>query len=161
MPESPEAPADRIEKKVQLRAPRKRVWQALTDPAQFGQWFGARLPPEAVFAPGRTARGPITYPGYEHITLEITIEKMEPERVFSWRWHPNAVDPKRDYSNDPTTLVVFTLEEKDGGTLLTVVESGFDKVPSPYRATAFRSNRGGWAEQMKNIERHVTAHPAT
>jgi uncharacterized protein YndB with AHSA1/START domain len=160
MPET-DAPADRIEKTVLLRAPRPRVWQALTDPAQFGQWFGARLAPGTTFAPGRTARGPITHPGYEHVTLEITIEKMEPERLFSWRWHPGAVDTKRDYSKDPTTLVVFTLEDKDGGTLLTVVESGFDQVPSAYRATAFRSNRGGWAEQVKNIERHVTAHPAT
>jgi uncharacterized protein YndB with AHSA1/START domain len=93
------------------------------------------------------------------MTLEITIEKMEPERLFSWRWHPGEIDPKRDYSKDPTTLVVFTLEEAEGGTLLTVVESGFDKVPAAYRATAFRSNDGGWAEQMKNLERHVTANP--
>ena len=93
------------------------------------------------------------------MTLEITIEKMEPERLFSWRWHPNAVDPKRDYSKDPTTLVVFTLEAAEGGTLLTVVESGFEKVPSAYRATAFRSNGEGWTGQMKSIERHVTANP--
>ena len=159
MPETDTVPVDRIEKKIQLRAPRKRVWRALTDPVELGQWFGAKLPP-GTFAPGRTVRGPITYPGYEHVTLEITIEKMEPERLFSWRWHPNAVDPKRDYSKDPTTLVEFTLEEKDGGTLLTVVESGFDQVPSAYRATAFRSNRGGWTEQMKNIERHVAAGAA-
>lgn len=149
---------DRIEKKILLRAPRSRVWRALTDPAQFGQWFGARLPPGS-FAPGRHVRGAITYPGYEHLTLEIEIEKMEPERLFSWRWHPNAVDQKRDYSKDPTTLVVFTLEEAEGGTLLTVVESGFDKVPAAYRATAFRSNNEGWTEQMKNIERHVAAAP--
>jgi len=160
MPDAQDVSTDRLEKKVLLRAPRSRVWRALTDPVQFGQWFGARLP-AAAFAPGRTARGPITHPGYEHLTLEITIEKMEPERLFSWRWHPHAVDPKRDYSKDPTTLVVFTLEEAEGGTLLTVVESGFDKVPSAYRATAFRGNRDGWAEQMKNIERHVSAHPAT
>jgi hypothetical protein len=94
------------------------------------------------------------------VTLEITIEKMEPEGLFSWRWHPGAVDPKRDYSKDPTTLVVFTLEEAQGGTLLTVVESGFDKVPSAYRATAFRGNDAGWAAQVKNIERHVAAAPA-
>jgi uncharacterized protein YndB with AHSA1/START domain len=149
---------DRIEKKILLRVPPARVWRALTDPVQFGQWFGARMPPDP-FAPGKTARAPITHPGYEHVTLEITIEKMEPERLFSWRWHPHAVDPERDYSKDPTTLVVFTLEEAEGGTLLTVVESGFDKVPSAYRATAFRSNTGGWTEQMKSIERHVTANP--
>jgi uncharacterized protein YndB with AHSA1/START domain len=153
-----DAGTDRIEKKVLIRAPRSRVWRALTDPVQFGQWFGAKMP-AVPFAPGRTARAPVTHPGYEHMTLEITIEKMEPERLFSWRWHPGEIDPKRDYSNDPTTLVVFTLEEAEGGTLLTVVESGFDKVPSAYRATAFRSNDGGWAEQMTNLERHVTANP--
>jgi uncharacterized protein YndB with AHSA1/START domain len=160
MPDPQDVPTDRIEKKILLRAPRSRVWRALTDPVQFGQWFGARMPAGA-FVPGRIARAPITHPGYEHLTLEITIEKMEPERLFSWRWHPNAVDPKHDYAKDPTTLVVFTLEEAEGGTLLTMVESGFDKVPSAYRATAFRSNRDGWAEQMKNIERHVATNPAT
>jgi uncharacterized protein YndB with AHSA1/START domain len=146
---------DRIEKKVLLKAPRARVWRALTDPVQFGAWFGAKLPPGA-FVPGRHARGPITHPGYEHLTLDIAIEEMEPERLFSWRWHPGAVDPGRDYSKDPTTLVVFTLEEVEGGTLLTVVESGFDRVPEAYRATSFRLNEGGWTEQMKNVERHVT-----
>ncbi len=113
-----------------------------------------KLPPGA-FSPGRAARGPITHPGYEHLTMDITIEKMEPERLFSWRWHPGAVDPKRDYAKDPTTLVVFTLEDAEGGTLLKVVESGFDKVPEAYRAAAFRLNTDGWTEQMKNIERHV------
>jgi uncharacterized protein YndB with AHSA1/START domain len=160
MTDPQDVPTDRIEKKILLRAPRSRVWRALTDPVQFGQWFGARMPADA-FAPGRIARAPITHAGYEHLTLEITIEKMEPERLFSWRWHPHAVDPKHDYAKDPTTLVVFTLEEAEGGTLLTMVESGFDKVPSAYRATAFRSNRDGWAEQMKNIERHVATNPAT
>ncbi len=160
MAKSGETSTDRIEKKILLRATRARVWRALTDPAQFGAWFGAKMPPGS-FAPGKTARAAITHPGYEHLTLEITIEKMEPERLFCWRWHPHAVDPKRDYSKDPTTLVVFTLEEAEGGTLLTVVESGFDKVPSAYRATAFRSNRDGWTEQVKSIERHVTANPAT
>ena len=158
MPTAHDAGTDRIEKKILLRAPRARVWRALTDPVQFGQWFGARMP-AVPFTPGYTARGPITHAGYEHLTLEITIEKMEPERLFSWRWHPHAVDAAHDYSKDPTTLVEFTLDEKDGGTLLTVVESGFDKVPSAYRATAFRSNSGGWTEQMKSIERHVSAHP--
>jgi uncharacterized protein YndB with AHSA1/START domain len=145
---------DRIEKKILLRAPPARVWRALTDPAELGTWFGAKLPPGAM-APGARVRGPITHPGYEHLTLEITIEKVEPQRLFSWRWHPGAVDPKRDYSKDPTTLVVFTLEEVKGGTMLTVVESGFDQVPGAYRATSFRLNDQGWTEQMKNIERHV------
>jgi uncharacterized protein YndB with AHSA1/START domain len=145
---------DRLEKKILLRAPRARVWRALTDPVELGIWFGAKLPP-GTMAPGARVRGQITHPGYEHLTLDITIDKIEPERLFSWRWHPGAVDPGRDYSKDPTTLVVFTLEEAPGGTLLTVVESGFDQVPAAYRATSFRLNEEGWAEQMKNIERHV------
>jgi len=145
---------NQIHKQTLLRAPRARVWRALTDPVEFGTWFGVKLPPGS-FAPGQTARGPITHPGYEHLTMDITIEKMEPERLFSWRWHPGAVDPKRDYAKDPTTLVVFTLEDAEGGTLLKVVESGFDKVPEAYRAAAFRLNTDGWTEQMKNIERHV------
>jgi uncharacterized protein YndB with AHSA1/START domain len=148
------SPTDRIEKQTLLRASRARVWRALSDPVEFGAWFGVKLPPGS-FAPGQTARGTITHPGYEHLTMEITIEKMEPERLFSWRWHPGAVDPKRDYSKDPTTLVVFTLEDVEGGTLLTVVESGFDKVPEAYRAASFRMNTEGWEEQMKNVERHV------
>ena len=145
---------DRIEKQVLLRAPRARVWRALTDPVEFGTWFGVKLAPGS-FAPGRTARGAITHPGYEHLTMEIAIDRMEPERLFSWRWHPGAVDPKRDYAKDPTTLVVFTLEDAAGGTLLKVVESGFDKVPEAYRATSFRLNDQGWTEQMANIEKHV------
>jgi uncharacterized protein YndB with AHSA1/START domain len=145
---------DRIEKQVLLRAPRARVWKALTDPTEFGAWFGVKLPPGS-FAPGKTARGPITHPGYEHLTMDMVVEKMEPERLFSWRWHPGAVDPKRDYSKDPTTLVVFTLEDAEGGTLLKVVESGFEKVPEAYRAASFRMNAEGWEEQMKNVERHV------
>jgi uncharacterized protein YndB with AHSA1/START domain len=147
---------DRIEKKSLLRAPRARVWRALTDPVELGTWFGAKLPPGEM-KPGGRVRGPLTHPGYEHVTLDITIERIEPERLFSWRWHPNAVDPQRDYSKDPTTLVVFTLDEVAGGTMLTVVESGFDQVPAADRQTALRSNDQGWTAQMKNVERHVGA----
>ena len=149
---------DRIERAIVLRAPRARVWRALTDAREFGRWFGVKV--DGVFAPGARMRGALTHKGYEHVMWDITIDRMEPERLFSWRWHPGAVDPKRDYSKDPTTLVVFTLEEAQGGTLLTVVESGFDQVPSAYRATAFRGNDAGWAAQVKNIERHVAAPPA-
>ena len=92
--------------------------------------------------------------------MEITIEKMEPERLFSWRWHPGDIDPKRDLSKEPTTLVEFTLEEADKGTVLTVVESGFDQLSPAYRATALRLNNEGWDEQLKNIERHVAGTAA-
>jgi uncharacterized protein YndB with AHSA1/START domain len=148
--------ADRIEKHVTLRAPRTRVWRALVEPAQFGAWFGARLDGPA-FTEGRTVRGPITYPGYEHLILEMQIERVEPERYFSYRWHPNAHDPAVDYTSEPTTLVEFTLEDLGAGqTALTIVESGFDRIPASRRAEAWRSNDGGWAEQTRNIDRYVT-----
>jgi uncharacterized protein YndB with AHSA1/START domain len=144
---------DRIEKKRLLRAPRSRVWRALTDAGEFGKWFGADL--TGAFAPGARVRGKITHKGYEHVTMEITIERMEPERLVSWRWHPYAVQPDVDYSDEPTTLVVFELEEVADGTMLTVVESGFDRIPLARRAEAFRMNDQGWAGQMKAIEQYV------
>jgi uncharacterized protein YndB with AHSA1/START domain len=144
---------DRIEKQAVLQAPRLRVWQALTDARQFGQWFGVDL--AGTFAPGEKLRGRITHPGYTHLTMEITVERMEPETLLSWRWHPGAVDAAVDYSAEPTTLVEFRLDEVAGGTRLTVVESGFDRIPAGRRAEAFRLNEGGWTEQVKNIARHV------
>ena len=149
------ARTDRIEKKIRLRAPLSRVWRALTDAREFGAWFQVEL--EGAFAPGARVRGKITTPGYEHLTMEITVERMEPERLFSYRWHPYAIDPKLDYSSEPTTLVEFQLAPVAEGTLLTVVESGFDRIPAARRAEAYRMNDGGWAEQMKNIERHVAS----
>jgi len=149
------ARTDRIEKMIRLRAPRSRVWRALTDAREFGAWFQVEL--EGAFAPGARVRGKITTPGYEHLTMEITVERMEPERLFSYRWHPYAIDPKLDYSSEPTTLVEFQLAPVAEGTLLTVVESGFDRIPAARRAEAYRMNDGGWAEQMKNIERHVAS----
>jgi uncharacterized protein YndB with AHSA1/START domain len=146
---------DRIEKKVVLRAPRSRVWRALTNAEEFGAWFGVKL--ESAFAEGVSVRGRITIPGYEHVTLDITIEKVDPERLFSYRWHPYAIDPKVDYSHEPMTLVEFRLEEVAGGTQLTVTESGFDRIPLARRAEAFRKNDGGWTQQVKNIERHVAS----
>jgi uncharacterized protein YndB with AHSA1/START domain len=146
--------ADRVEKKIVLRAPRARIWRALANAEEFGRWFGADMK-GATFAPGKTARGRITYPGYEHLTMEVVIERMEEGRLLSWRWHPAAVDPGTDYSREPMTLVVFELQDVPEGTLLTVVESGFDQIPLARRAEAFRMNEGGWAEQMQNIERHV------
>lgn len=146
---------DRIEKTVVLRAPRARVWRAIADVQEFGTWFGAKL--EGRFTPGARVQGPVTYPGYEHVAMDITVERVEPERFFSFRWHPDAVEPGVDYSAEPTTLVEFRLEEEGGGTRLTVIESGFDRIPPARRAKAFRDNEAGWAEQMKNIERHVSS----
>ena len=146
---------DRIERQILLRAPRGRVWRALTDSAEFGTWFGVKV--EGTFAPGAHVRGAITHPGYEHVVFDITIERMEPERLFSWRWHPHAVEPGVDYSAEPTTLVVFELEDAPGGTRLTVVESGFDQVPLARRALAYRMNGDGWTYQMQAIEAHVAA----
>ena len=147
--------ADRIERTILLKAPRSRVWRALSNAEEFGNWFGVALKGK-VFAAGQRVQGQITYPGYEHIVFEVLIERLEPERLLSWRWHPYAVDPAVDYSKEPTTLVVFELKEIEGGTLLSVVESGFDNVPLSRRLEAFRMNSGGWDEQVKNIERHVT-----
>jgi len=149
----PMTATDRVEKTSVLKAPRSRVWRALTMADEFGSWFRARL--SGTFAAGATLRGPITYPGYEHLTLEIQVERMEPERYLSFRWHPNAVDPTVDYSSEPTTLVEFTLEEVKEGTRLTIVESGFDALPPGRRDEAWRSNDGGWSEQMKNVARYV------
>ena len=149
----PMTATDRVEKTSVLKAPRSRVWRALTTADEFGSWFRARL--SGTFAAGATLRGPITYPGYEHLTLEIQVERLEPERYLSFRWHPNAVDPTVDYSSEPTTLVEFTLEEVKEGTRLTIVESGFDALPPGRRDEAWRSNDGGWSEQMKNVARHV------
>lgn len=146
---------DRIERQVFIRAPRSRVWRALTDPIEFGAWFGVTV--EGMFAPGARVRGRITHKGYEHLTWDITIDRMEPERLFSWRWHPYAVEPSVDYSPEPPTLVVFELEDVQGGTRLTVVESGFDDVPFPRRAQAYRMSSEGWSIQTAAIERHVAA----
>jgi uncharacterized protein YndB with AHSA1/START domain len=145
---------DAIEKTVTLRAPRSRVWRAITNAKEFGEWFRVKL--EGSFAEGAITRGRITYPGYEHLTMEMQVERIEPERYFAYRWHPYAVDPNVDFSSEPTTLVEFRLEEADGGTVLTVIESGFDRIPLARRAEAFRMNDGGWTEQMKNIERYVS-----
>ena len=144
---------DRIEKQLVLRASRSRVWRALTDSSEFGSWFGVRL--TTPFAEGTAIRGQITHPKYSHVTMEMIVERMHPERYFSYRWHPYAVDPAYDYSAEPTTLVEFTLEEVEAGTKLTIVESGFDRVPLSRRAEAFRMNEGGWTQQIRNIERHV------
>jgi uncharacterized protein YndB with AHSA1/START domain len=145
---------DRIEKEILLRAPCSRVWRALTDAEEFGTWFRVRL--EGRFTKGAQVKGHITYPGYEHLTMELTVEELEPERLFSYRWHPYAVDPGADYSGEPATLVEFHLRPAPEGTLLRVIESGFDLLPPGRRAEAYRMNEPGWTEQLHNIERHVT-----
>jgi uncharacterized protein YndB with AHSA1/START domain len=145
--------SDRIEKRILLRASPARVWRALSNAGEFGTWFRADLRDD--FVPGATVRGAITYPGYEHLVLEMTIEKMEPERLFSFRWHPHAVEPGVDYSSEPTTLVEFRLESAPEGTLLVVTESGFEHIPEARRFKALEMNAGGWEEQLRNIERHV------
>jgi uncharacterized protein YndB with AHSA1/START domain len=148
---------DRIEKRIELKAPVSRVWRALTDYREFGGWFRVKL--EAPFAPGQVSRGYITHPGYEHVKWEVVVQKMDPERLFSFTWsHPKSLakeDYSPDYSKEPTTLVEFSLEKTASGTLLVLTESGFDKLPSDRRLEAFRRNDGGWIQQMKNIEAHV------
>ena len=145
---------DRIERKILLKAPRSRVWRALSNAEEFGAWFGVDFKGKA-FAAGQPVKGQITYPGYEHLVMEVFIERVVPERLLSWRWHPAAIDPAVDYSPEPTTLVVFELQDVEGGVELSVVESGFDKIPAARRATAFRLNTSGWDEQLVNIEKHV------
>ena len=144
---------DRIEKRIELKAPVSRVWRALTDHREFGEWFRVKL--EGPFVPGQVSRGRITYPGYEHVTWQATVQKMEPERLFSFTWHPYAIDPNVDYSQETPTLVEFRLETIPDGTLLLLTESGFGKIPERRRAEAFRRNDGGWTMQMENIARHV------
>ena len=107
------------------------------------------------FVAGQVSRGQITYPGYEHLKWEVVVQRMEPERLFSFTWHPYAVDPKKDYSKETPTMVEFTLEKTTSGTLLVVKETGFDNIPADRRLEAFRMNDGGWTQQMKNIESHV------
>lgn len=155
---------DRIEKKILLRAPLKRVWRALADSKEFGTWFGVKF--DAPFVPGARMHGVLVgttvdpeiakaQKQYEGAAFEMTIEQMEPERLFSFRWHPNAVDPGVDYSGEPTTLVAFALEEVAGGVMLTVTESGFDRIPLARRAKAFTANEGGWGIMVNIIAKYV------
>lgn len=167
---------DRIEKRVELRATPSRVWRALTDAAEFSAWFGFSL--EGPLEEGRVIRG--TFNGTideqaimahqralgltpsklrlpEPGAVFCTVVRLEPERFFSFRWVPYGIDAEADPANEPTTLVEFTLEPTELGTRLTVVESGFDRVPAHRRARAFRMNEGGWASQAENLRRHVEA----
>jgi len=151
----------RIEKRIELKAPVSRVWRALTDYREFGEWFRVKL--EGPFVVGQVSRGYITHPGYEHVKWEALVQKMEPERLFSFTWpHAESLDKATyspDYSKAPRTLVEFRLEKTASGTLLTVTESGFENIPADRREEAFRQNDGGWTEQMKNIEKFVAGRP--
>jgi len=152
---------DRIEKQIELRAPVSRVWRALTDHREFGEWFRVKL--DGPFVAGQISRGQMTYPGYEHVKWEAVVQKIEPERLFSFTWaHPKSFEKDAsplDYSKEPSTLVEFRLEKTANGTLLLLTESGFDKLPADRRLEAFRRNEGGWTEQMKNIESYVARQP--
>ena len=165
----PTSTTDRIEKSIVLRATRARVWRALTDPTEFGEWFGMRF--EAPFTPG--ARVPVVVVGttvdaavaaaqrqYAGVRYEIAIERIEPQRLFSFRWHPGATDPTVDYSSEPTTLVQFTLDDVADGVRLTVTESGFDGIPAARRAGAFAENEQGWGLVITLIMKHLAAHDA-
>jgi uncharacterized protein YndB with AHSA1/START domain len=146
-----------IEKRIELKAPVSRVWRAITDYREFGQWFKVKL--EGPFVAGKVSRGQMTHPGYEHVKWEATVKELKPERLFSFTWHPYAIDPKVDYSKETPTLVEFRLEKIPSGTLLVITESGFDKIPADRRAEALRMDDGGWAGQIKNIEKHVAQNP--
>ena len=144
---------DSIEKQIELKAPVSRVWRALTDYREFNQWFQAKL--DSPFTPGKVTRGQSSCSGSEHVDIMLMVEKMEPERFFSYRWHPFSIDSAVDYSKEPTTLVEFQLEAKNGGTVLTVKESGFDALSAERRSQAFPRHEEGWVHQLANIAHHV------
>jgi uncharacterized protein YndB with AHSA1/START domain len=159
-------PTDRIEKQVLLRAPHGRVWQAITDAKQFGTWFGVRF--DGPFQAGTRIAGVIVPTAvdeavaerqkpHEGTRFEILVDRIDPERLFSFRWHPFAIDPAVDYSSEPTTLVEFVLEDVAGGVMLTVTESGFDRIPLERRGRAFAANEGGWALQVILIAKYLAA----
>lgn len=158
------SPTDRIEKRVQLRAPVERVWHAISDAREFGSWFGVRF--DGPFVAGERLTGQIvpttvdpevaeSQKPYEGCRFEITVDRIEPMQLFSFRWHPYAVDPEIDYSQEPTTLVSFELEESADGTILTITESGFDRIPLERRAKAFEMNEQGWGAQITLIEKYL------
>jgi uncharacterized protein YndB with AHSA1/START domain len=144
---------DRIEKRFEVSAKRSRVWRAISDANEFGAWFGMKL--DRPFTAGATVFGRLTIPGYEHISLEMQVQRVEPEGYFSYRWHPYPMNPEVDYAAEPTTLVEFRLAETAGGTAVTITESGFDRLPSTRRAEAFRMNEAGWTGQSKKLASYV------
>jgi uncharacterized protein YndB with AHSA1/START domain len=158
------AETDRIQKRVVLRAPVERVWKAISDSSQFGSWFGAAF--DGPFAPGKLAKAKVAptkadpevaakQQAYAGAPFEFTVERIEPMKLFSFRWHPFAVEKGVDYSQEPTTLVTFELEEVPGGTRLTLTESGFDRIPAGRRVKAFEMNDQGWTDQVRLVEKFV------
>jgi uncharacterized protein YndB with AHSA1/START domain len=164
-----ESPTDRLEKRVLLRAPQETVWRAISDAVEFGSWFGMEL--DGSFAPGEPIRGRIKPTEFDAevakmqephagTPVALYVERVEPMSVFSFRWHPFAIDSAVDYSREPMTLVTFTLEPTEGGTMLTVVETGFDAIPIERRADAFEANDEGWAMQVRLIENYLLRRQA-
>jgi uncharacterized protein YndB with AHSA1/START domain len=156
MPATTRTP-DRIEKSIELKAPVSRVWRALTDSREFGEWFRVKF--DAPFKTGEEATGQITHPGYEHVTFRAVIQAIDPEQYFAFTWHPYAVDVAVDYTKETPTLVEFRLAPTATGTQLTVTESGFSDLPDDRRDEAFARNEGGWTQQVKNIEEYVATNP--
>ena len=148
---------NQIKKQIEIKAPVSRVWRALTDHREFGEWFRVKL--DGPFVSGEESTGHMTYPGYEHLPWKAVVQEIQPEKLFSFTWHPYAGEPDFDYSNEPSTIVEFRLQPTANGTLLTVTESGFENIPAGRRLDAFRRNEGGWATQVKNIDEYVTQHP--
>ena len=145
---------DQIEKQTEINAPIERVWRALTDHREFGEWFGVAI--ERPFAVGETSHGHMTIPGYEHIKWNVVVQKIDAERfVFEYTWHPYAIDPERDYSNETPTRVEFRLARSGDGTSLTVTDSGFSKLPADRQVDALRMNTGGWEQQLKDVREHA------
>ena len=149
------SPTDSIQTSVLIQAPRARVWRALTDPQEFGAWFGMKLDGDT-FQAGRPIVGQITIPQYAHVRMALHIERVDPQSVFAWRWHPGAIDTSVDYSAEPLTLVELTLSEEGAATRVSVRESGFDALPAARRESALRMNTSGWDGQMRNIVRYLT-----
>ena len=147
---------DSIRNEILIKAPRSKVWKAVSDPAEFGAWFKVDMT-GVKFEPGSEVHATMTYPGHEGSPFEAVVDRVEAPRLFSFRWWPYQLAPEQDRKNEPATLVEFVLEEVDGGTMLTVIESGFDSIPASYRAASFRNNSEGWTQQMLNIEAYVTA----
>jgi len=155
---------DRIVKQVVLKAPRERVWRAIGDSGEFGRWFGMAF--DGPFVSGKRVVGKIvptavdaevarSQQPYAGIPVAFEIERIEPPRLFAYRWHPGGVDPKVDYTREPTTLVTFTLEDAPGGTRLTITESGFGRIPAARRAQAFKGNEGGWEAQTRLVAKYL------
>ena len=147
------AEMSRIEKRIKLLASRDRVWRALVNADEFSKWFGVKI--EGAFEPGARLRMLATKPGYEGMVVDVVIERMEPGKLLSWRWHPGAPDPAVEYSKEGTTVVEFRLEDSDRGTLLTVVETGFDRISLARRAGVYKDKDRGWEAQTKSLERYV------